>query len=187
MRTRHRALTTIAATALLAAPLAACTNNNNGEENPTTTTSQQTPPAADPADATPQERIEAYFEETDAAAAEGWKDTSYADDYLVPELAEKQKADDEERAATGAVITGERQLSEWTVVDETDTAATIEFCEDGSDMKATKDGEPYDIGNELGEYVGQYKLTREAESDPWMIEQKGYYEEGTTCDEHFAS
>lgn len=184
MRTRHRALTTIAATALLAVPLAACTNNNNGEEDPTTT-SQQAPPAADPADATPQERIEAYLYAADDAAAEEWKDTSYADDYLVPELAEQGRAEDQENAETGAVITGERKLSDWTVVDETETTATVEFCDDTSDLEATKDGEPYEISNTPGESVGQYKLVRESESEPWMIEQQGYYEEGTTCDEHF--
>lgn len=182
---RQRALTTIAIASLLALPLAACTSSN-GEEDPTsTTTSQEAPPTADPADATPQERVEAYLDASDAAAAEGWEDDSYAEEYLVPELAEKQKTDDEERAATGAAITGERQLSDWTVVDEADTNATVEFCEDGSNMEATKDGEPYDISNQLGEYVGQYTLVRESESEPWMIEQKGYYEEGTTCDEHF--
>lgn len=187
MRTRHRALTALATASLVALPLAACTSSNGENEPTTATTTQEAPPAADPSDASPQERVEAYLEASDAAATEGWKDTTYADDYLVPELAEKQKADDEERAATGAVITGDRQLSEWTVVEETDTTATVEFCEDGSGMKATKEGEPYDISNELGEYVGQYKLTREAESEPWMIKQKGYYEEGTTCAEHFAS
>lgn len=180
---RQRALTAIATATLLALPLAACTNSG-AEEDPTTTT-QAAPPTAEPADATPQERVEAYLDASDAAAAEGWKDSSYTEEYLIPELAEKQRADDEERAATGAVITGERQLSDWTVVDETDTSATVEFCEDGSSMEATKDGEPYDISNQLGEYVGQYKLVRDSDSEPWMIEQKGYYEEGTTCAEHF--
>lgn len=72
---RQRALTTIAMASLLALPLAACTSSN-GEEDPTTTaTSQEAPPTADPADATPQERITAYFNEADAAAAEGWPDS----------------------------------------------------------------------------------------------------------------
>lgn len=171
---------------LLALPLAACTSSN-GEEDPTTgTTTQEAPPTADPADATPQERIEAYFEENDAAAAQGWPDPSYNDAYLVPDLAEQAKAEDQENAETGAIISGERKLSDWTVVDETATTATVEFCEDGSDVEATKDGEPYEINNSPGESVAQYKLVRESESAPWMIEQMGYYEEGTTCDEHFA-
>lgn len=183
---RQRALTTIAMASLLALPLAACTSSN-GEEDPTTTaTSQEAPPTADAADATPQERVEAYFQETDAAAADGWKDNSYLDDYLVPELAEQVKEGNEENAATGAVITGERKLSDWTVTEETDTAATVEFCEDGSNIEATKDGEPVEISNTPGESVGQYKLVRESNDEPWMIEQQGYYEEGTTCAEHFA-
>lgn len=183
---RQRALTTIAMASLLALLLAACTSSN-GEEDPTTTaTSQEAPPTADPADATPQERVEAYLNASDAAAADGWKDSSYADEYLVPDLAEKAKEEDRSNAETGAIITGDRELSDWTVVDESETTATVEFCEDGSSMKATKDGEPYDINNELGEYVGQYKLVRESNSEPWMIEQQGYYEKGTTCDAHFA-
>lgn len=181
---RQRTLTAIATATLLALPLAACTNSG-AEEDPTTT-SQAAPPTADPADATPQERVEAYLNAADDAAAEGWKDTSYADDYLVPELAEKGREEDEENAASGAVITGERKLSEWTVVEETATSATVEFCDDTSDFEATKDGEPYEISNTTGESVGQYKLVRESESEPWMIEQQGYYEEGTTCAEHFA-
>ncbi|CAM4178854.1 hypothetical protein M3A96_11540 [Helcobacillus massiliensis] len=183
---RQRALTTIAMASLLALPLAACTSSN-GEEDPTTTaTSQEAPPTADPADATPQERITAYFNEADAAAAEGWPDSSYNDEYLVPELAEQVKTEDAENAETGAIITGERKLSDWTVVEEADTTATIEFCEDGTDMQATKDGEPYDISNEPGEpSVAQYKLVRDSAEGPWMIEQMGYYEEGTTCEAHF--
>lgn len=181
---RQRTLTVIAMVTLIAAPLAACTTN--GTEEPTATpTTQEAPPSANPADATPQERVQAYFDASDAAAAEGWKDSSYADEYLVPEVAEKQKADDAGRAESGAIISGERKLSHWTVVEETDTNATIEFCEDGSEMKATKDGEPYGISNELGEHVGQFKLVRESTEEPWMIEQKGYYEEGTTCSAHF--
>ncbi|MGP5008196.1 hypothetical protein ACTXJK_14995 [Brachybacterium tyrofermentans] len=182
---RQRTLTAIATATLLALPLAACTDSG-AEEDPTTTTSQAAPPTADPADATPQERVEAYFQETDTAAADGWKDNSYLDDYLVPELAEQVREGNEENAATGAVITGERKLSDWTVTEETDTAATVEFCEDGSDIEATKDGEPVEISNTPGESVGQYKLVRESSDEPWMIEQQGYYEEGTTCDAHFA-
>lgn len=183
---RQRALTTIAMASLLALPLAACTSSN-GEENPTTTaTSQEAPPTADPADATPQERVEASFEASDAAAADGWKDTSYIDDFFVPELAEKQRADDEERAETGAVITGDRVLSDWTTVEETDTTAVVEFCDDTSALEATKDGEPVEITNQRGESIGRFTLVKESDSEPWMIKEQGYYDEGTTCDAHFA-
>lgn len=181
---RHRALTAIALATLVAAPLAACTGGGT-DEDPTTATTSQAAPSANPADATPQERVEAYLKASDAAAAEGWKDSSYADTYLVPDVATKQKADDAERAKTGSIVTGDRKLSDWTVTEETDTTATVEFCEDTSGLSATKDGEPYEINNQ-GEGVGQYKLTRATTSDPWLIEQKGYYEEGTTCAEHFA-
>lgn len=183
---RQRALTTIAMASLLALPLAACTSSN-GEEDPTTTaTSQEAPPTADPADATPQERITASFEASDAAAAKGWKDTSYIDDFFVPELAEKQRSDDEERADTGAVITGETKLSDWDVVEESDSTAVVEFCQDTSALEATKDGEPVEITNQRDESVGRFTLTRESDSEPWMIKEQGYYDEGTTCDAHFA-
>lgn len=182
---RQRTLTVIAMATLIAAPLAACTTN--GTEEPTATpTTQEAPPSANPADATPQERVQAYFDASDAAAAEGWKDSSYADEYLVPEVAEKQKAEDETNTQTGAIITGDRKLSHWTVVEETDTNATIEFCDDTSELKASKDGEPYKISNAPGKLVAQYKLVRESTEEPWMIEQKGYYEEGTSCESHFA-
>ncbi|MGO2720756.1 MAG: hypothetical protein ACTIAR_10640 [Brachybacterium tyrofermentans] len=183
---RQRALTTIAMASLLALPLTACTSNN-GEEDPTTTaTSQEAPPTADPADATPQERITASFEASDAAATDGWKDTSYIDEFFVPELAEKQRADDEERAETGAAITGETKLSDWDVVEESDTTVIVEFCQDTSALEATKDGEPVEITNQRDESVGRFTLTKESDSEPWMIEEQGYYDEGTTCDAHFA-
>lgn len=186
MRTRHRALTTIAAAALLALPLASCTSSNGEEETTAASTTQDAPPTADPADATPQERIQAYLEASDAAAAEGWKDDSYNDEYLVPELSEEVKTDDQNNAESGAVITGERKLSDWAVVDESDTTATVEFCDDTTNLVATKDGDPVDFSNTPGESVAQYKLIRESGSEPWMIEQQGYYEEGTTCADHFA-
>lgn len=182
---RHRVLTTIALATLLAAPLAACTSNA-GEEGPTTTTTQEAPPTADPADATAQERLESYFEASDAAAAEGWEDSSYADEYLVPELAEKQQEIDAERAAEGTVITGERVLSDWTVVEETDTTATIEFCDDTTAWEATQEGEPVEITNK-GVLVGKFKLVRDSETEPWLIETKAYYDEETTCDAHFTA
>ncbi|MFC7458794.1 hypothetical protein ACFQS2_16505 [Brachybacterium sp. GCM10030267] len=188
MRTRHRPLATIAITAagLSLLPLAACTTSN-GDEDPTTpTTTHEAPPTADPADATPQERIAASFEASDAAAAEGWKDTSYIDDFFVPELAEKQRADDQERAESGAVVTGETKLSSWEVVEETDTTAVVEFCQDSGALEATKDGEPVEITNQREESVGRFTLVKESDSDPWMIEEQAYDDEGTTCDEYFA-
>lgn len=183
MRTRHRALTAIVIASLFASPLAACTTKG---DDATTSTTQTASPTVDPADATPQERAEAYLKASDASAAAGWEDSSYADEYLTPELAERQKQDDAGRAESGATISGERILSDWMVVEETDTTSTVEFCEDSSNVKATKDGRPYEISNALGEFVGQHKLIRSSASEPWMIEQKGYYEQGTTCAAHFA-
>ena len=186
MRTT-RIITTIAATTLLALPLASCNNTTPKDPEYTTGQQQEDPPAADPADATPQERIQAYFDASDKAAAEGWKDNDYLSDYLVPELAEEQRKGDEKNAATGAIITGKRELTDWTVIDENDTTATIEFCNVTKDRKATKDGDPVKIrtANEEGESVAQFKLERSSASKPWMIQQQGYYEEGTTCAEHF--
>lgn len=181
---RQRALSAIALAALLATPLAACTDSG-AEEDPTTTT-QAAPPTADPADATPQERITTSFEASDAAAADGWKDTGYIDDFFVPELAEKQRIDDQERAESGAVITGETKLSHFNVVDESDTTAVVEFCQDSSGLEATKDGEPVEITNQRDESVGRFTLVRESDSEPWMIQEQGYYDEETTCNAHFA-
>lgn len=183
---RQRALIAIAMASLLAFPLAACTNSNGGADHTPAATSQEAPPTADPADATPQERITAYFEASDAAAADGWKNAGYADEFLIPELAEKQKEDDAERSKSGAVITGERKLSDWTVTEKGDTATTVEFCDDGNGFEATKDGEPVEINNASLKVIGQFKLVRESASEPWMIQQKGYYDEETTCDAHFA-
>ncbi|GAA1485673.1 hypothetical protein [Brachybacterium fresconis] len=181
---RHRALTTIAMATLLAAPLAACTSNGENDP-PTAETATQEAPTTDPADATPQERVKASFDASDAAAAEGWEDTSYIDEFFVPELAEKQRADDAKRAESGAIVTGERKLSHWTVVEETNTSAVVEFCDDTSALQATRDGEPVEIANKYGQSVGQFTLVRESNDEPWMIQKQGYYEEGTTCDEHF--
>lgn len=181
---RHRALTAIALATLVAAPLAACTGGGT-DEDPTTATTSQAAPSANPADATPQERVEAYLKASDAAAAEGWKDSSYSDEYLVPDLAAKVKDEDAKNAESGAVVGGDRKLSDWTVTEETDTTATVEFCDDTTGLSATKDGQPYQINNQ-SQSVGQYKLTRATASDPWLISQQGYYEEGTTCAEHFA-
>lgn len=185
-----RTLTGLATALLLALPLAACDSGTT--EDPTTATTTPEAPTTteeatpDPADATPQERIEAYFAASDANAAEGWPDSSYADEYLVPEVAELQKESDAENAETGAIITGDRELSDWTTIEETDTSVTIEFCDDISDHKATKDGEPYELSNPSTVNVGQFVLTREDADSPWMIQTKGYYEAGTSCDDHFA-
>ncbi|GEM_PF-3792763 len=183
---RQRALSAIALAALLATPLAACTSNAGEEDPTTTTTSQEAPPTADPVDATPQERVQASFVASDAAAADGWKDTSYIDDFFVPELAEKQRADDQERAESGAVITGETKLSHFEVVEESDTTAVVEFCQDSSALEATKDGEPVEITNQRDKSVGRFTLVRESDNEPWMIQEQGYYDEETTCSAHFA-
>lgn len=186
--TRHHTLAGLAtATLFLALPLAACTTG--ATEDPTTTpttTSQAPPPTTDPADLTPQQRIKDYFEASDANSAAGWTDSSYVEEYLVPELADLQKESDAENAETGAVITGDRKLSHWTTVEETDTTTTIEFCDDISDREATLNGEPYEIDNAAEENVAQFTLVREDAESPWMIESKGYYEEGTSCSDHFA-
>lgn len=180
----HRTLTAITTAALLVLPLAAC--EQTPADPPTTSANPQSdPPSANPADATPQQRIQAYFDAFDAAAATGWKDTSYADEYLVPEVAKQQKKDDKERATTGAIITGQRKLTDWTVTDENDTTATIEFCDNTDGQKATKDGKPATLSDQ-GDHVAQFKLKRSSTSEPWMITQLGYYKEGTTCAEHFA-
>lgn len=183
---RQRALSAIALATLLATPLAACTSSNGEEDPTTTTTSQEAPPTADLADATPQERVTASFEASDAAAADGWKDTSYIDNFFVPELAEMQRADDQERAESGAVITGETKLSHFDVVEESDTTAVVEFCQDSSALEATKDGEPVEITNQRDESVGRFTLVRESDNEPWMIQEQGYYDEETTCSAHFA-
>ncbi len=73
-----------------------------------------------------------------------------------------------------------------TVTEEEDTTATVEFCDDGTGFEATKDGKPVEINNASLKVVGQFKLVRKSSSEPWMIQQKGYYDEETTCDAHFA-
>ncbi|GAA1490638.1 hypothetical protein [Brachybacterium sacelli] len=182
MRTRHRALTALAMASLVALPLAACSDGS--EENPTEAATQEAPPSQDPADATPQERVEAYFDAFDAAAAEGWKDSNYADEYLAPELAETQKADDAKRADSQAIITGERKLSDWTSVNDSGNTVIIEFCNDPSAQEASVGGEPARIPNN-NESVATFTLSRDSESDPWMIALKEYKYEGTACAEHF--
>ncbi|GAA1485674.1 hypothetical protein [Brachybacterium fresconis] len=184
MRTRHRALTALAMTSLVALPLAACSGET--EEKPTEAAAQEALPSPDPADATPQERIEAYFEASDAAAAEGWKDVSFHERYLVPELSEKAQADGKKRAESGATISGERRLTNWISVEQTDTGATVEFCDDTTELTATTNGETTDISNS-GKLVAQFKLVRESESGIWLIEQKGYYDAAITCGAHFAN
>lgn len=185
MRTRHRITTALAATTLIALPLTACTD---GGDDPGGDFNQTEAPTADPADATPAERIEAYLEADDAAATEGWPDTSYVDKYLTSEAAERKHESIEQNVEIGGIITGERKVSDWTVVDESDTEATVEFCDDISEMTAEKDGEPIEAGNAKDEgSVGQFELVRESESEPWMIQEENYYGDDVTCDDHFES
>lgn len=183
MRTRHRALTALAMASLVALPLAAC--GDGSEENPNEAATQEAPPSQDPADATPQERIEASFVASDAAAAEGWEDTSYIDEFYVPALAERQRASDAGNAETGATVTGATEFSNWSVVDESVTTAVVEFCQNSTGLKATKNGDPVEIENQNGETVGRFTLVRQSGEEPWMIQEQAYYEEGTQCATHF--
>lgn len=72
------------------------------------------------------------------------------------------------------------------MTEETDTSALVEFCEDTTGITATKDGKPYEVNN-TGEGVGSFTLTRESTDRPWLISERGYYEEGVTCATHFGS
>lgn len=189
MRTPHRRLALATVTLLGAMFLTAC-NTSTPDTTATTTTHQAAPTSTAPpttaaAQQDPQQRITAYLQASDAAAASGWKDNSYLDQYLVPQLAQSVRAEDEKYAATGATITSQRKLSNWTLSEQTDTSTTIEFCDDTTGAQATKDGKPYPIGTTPGPSVAQYKLARSSTSEPWMIEQTGYYPEGTTCVDHF--
>lgn len=180
--TRHHTLTTIVAALLIATPLAACTNN---QDPPTAdeTTTHAAPPTKNPADDTPQQRIEAYFKASDAAAANGWKDTSYSDEYLTPKVAKLNNKDDATNAKTGSRVTGDRKLTDWSVTKDEDTEAVVQFCDDTSDMKAEdKDGKPVKITNGTGESVAVYTLTREDTDQPWMISKTGY-DKDATCDD----
>lgn len=184
---RHRALTAIAAGALLTLPLAACDNTKPADPTPSATTTSAAPATSEaPAQETPQQRVEGYLRAYDAAAAEGWKDTSYNADYLTPELAQKADEEDSQNRDSGVAIQGERKLSNWTTPEETDTSAVVEFCEDTSGITATKDGQPTELGA-TGEGVGSYSLTRSSKESPWLISEMSYYEEGTTCASHFGS
>lgn len=180
--TRHHTLAGLAtATLFLTLPLTACTTG--ATEDPTT--SQAPPPTTDPADLTPQQRIEDSFEASDAAAAEGWTDLDYIDEYFTPELAEAVRAEEEEQAETGAIITGETKLSNFSTIESSETTAVVEFCQDNRDLEASRDGEPISIANAQDESVAQFTLTRDNGDSPWLIEEQGYFEEGTTCGSHF--
>lgn len=180
-RLRHRAAGALLLGALLTAT--GCTDTGSNAEE----TSQAAPPSAtsnaSDGSTSPEDRVAGYFEAFDAAAEEGWQDTSYNAEYLTPELAEKADADDAENRDSGATIEGERQLSEWTVLEQEDTSVVVEFCND-TDQRVMRDGE--EEREVDGAEVGRFTLTRDAADEPWLIAEIGFYPEETTCAEHFA-
>ncbi|GAA1490636.1 hypothetical protein [Brachybacterium sacelli] len=182
MRTRHRALSALAMASLVALLLAACSAGD--EENPTEAATQEAPPSQDPADATPQERVEAYLDSFDAAAAHGWPDTSYNAEYLSPELAKKPDADDAKNKDSGVTFEGKRGLSQWTTVKEADTSTVVEFCQDTSKQRVIQGGK--DVGETEAADVGKFALTRSSPTEAWYISEMEFYPEGTTCADHFA-
>lgn len=184
-----RTACTLAAAALVT--LTACnptTNNNNANPTPTTTipTNASDSNTPNPATQTPEQRIRAYFQASDKAAANGWKDSTYATEYLTPEIAKAEKADDAERAKSGAKTSGERELTQFSLVEESNKKTVIEFCSDTTKIKATIDGKPVKVNNNT-ESVARFTLTRESASKPWMISEKGWYEkkEVGSCAEYF--
>ncbi|MGP9695845.1 hypothetical protein ACT3TZ_14660 [Brachybacterium sp. AOP25-B2-12] len=187
MKTTRR---TAAVAALMVAALAGCTGTSTPTETTTdgakTATAPVSAPPAAPETQSPETRVTGYFAAFDAAAAKGWPDTGYNAEYLTPDLAAKADTDDQANAATGETITGERHLSEWTVLDESDTSAVVEFCNNTADRKATKDGQPVDVRDVATEAVGRFTLTRADTTQPYLISEMGYYPEGTTCADHFA-
>ena len=191
--TTRTTATTIAAAALLA--LTACnptTNTNAGnntQNTPATTAPSTTNSDTNPATQTPEQRIRAYFEADTRAAADGWKDLTHIDKFMTPELAKLQREDDQKRAATGTKLIGERKLSHFTPIEETDTKTIIEFCDNTSAVKAEKDGKPAQIKNQGdGESVARYTLTRASANKPWLISESGYYEEEAgSCADHFGN
>lgn len=189
MRTRHRPLALATIALLAAASLGACTSTTAPADPETSAATHHTAPPATsqaPAQETPQQRITGYLQASDDLARQGWKgDLSYNDEYLVPDLAKRVREAQEKNSQSGAVAHGERTLSDWTTVAETDTAATIEFCDDTTGLTATRDGEPVQAENETGRSVAQFELTRASASDPWLIAEKNYYPRETTCDAHF--
>lgn len=188
--TTRTTATTIAAAALLA--LTACnptTNTNAGnntQNTPATTAPSTTNSDTNPATQNPEQRIRAYFQASDKAAANGWKDSTYATEYLTPEIAKAEKADDAERAKSGAKTSGERELTQFSLVEESNKKTVIEFCSDTTKIKATKDGKPVKVNNNT-ESVARFTLTRESASKPWMISEKGWYDkkEVGSCAEYF--
>lgn len=181
-RLRHR----VAGALLLGALLTAtgCTDTGSNAEE----TSQAAPPSAtsnaSDGSTAPEDRVAGYFEAFDAAAEEGWQDTSYNAEYLTPDLAEKADAADAENRDTGATFEGERQLSDWTVLEQEETSVVVEFCNDASGMSVVRDG--VEEGAVEGREVGRFTLTRDAADGPWLIAEKGFYPEETTCADHFA-
>lgn len=188
--TTRTTATTIAAAALLA--LTACnptTNTNAGnntQNTPATTAPSTTNSDTNPATQTPEQRITGFFTALDASASKGWNDFSYASDFLTPEVAKAQIEGDKQDAKNKVVITGKRELTNMSTVEETDTQAVVEFCNDVTDLKATKNGKPVTISNsEPG--VARFTLTRESNDKPWMISEQGYYDkkEVGSCAEYF--
>lgn len=160
-------------------------HGHHDDHHPTGSTDHHSGPATAAAQEDPQQRITAYFHAADAAAADGWKDTGYIDEYLVPDLAQQVREGEVKNAQSGAVITGKRELSDWTTVSQTDTTATVEFCDDTTGLTATVNGSPAQGDDETGKVVGQFKLSRSTPADPWMISAKNYYPRDTTCVDHF--
>lgn len=188
MRTRGAVALTIGL--LMVGALAGCTGETDVAPPTTTgapsaTTETAATPFTNAPGQIPEDTVTSYFKAFDTSAADGWKDISYNAAYLTPDLAVKADADDEANRATGSIITGPRHLSEMTVLEETDTGSIVEFCNDTSEMVITKDGAPVDQKRVL-EGVGRFTLTRGSTDEPWLISEKAFYPEGTTCADHFA-
>ncbi|WP_058235211.1 hypothetical protein [Devriesea agamarum] len=171
--------------ALLSLALTTACASHTPPPTPThTTTASPTPKPI--AQQNPKERVQNFFNAADQAAAHGWKDLRYNHEFLVPDVAAKSEEGDKDNAATGAIITGPRHLTDWTTINTTSTTSIIEFCNNIRDQKASKDGHPVKIKNlGIGEWVGRFTLTRRDDKSPWMIKEMGYYPEGTTCAQHF--
>lgn len=178
----------MATVALCAAgTIGSCGPATSGEQPTSTVPVSHAEPSPSTHVETPETRIQSYFAAFDASAAKGWPDTAYNREFLTPDLAVKADADDKHNTESGAIITGERKLSEWTVLEEDDTHAVVEFCNDTRDQTATKDGQPVDISNASdGEGVAKFTLARDSKDVLYLISEMGYYPEGTTCADHFA-
>lgn len=178
----------IAATIALCAAgtIASCGPATSGEQPAPTPPVSFTSPPASPNTQSPETRIEGHFAAFDASAAKGWPDTSYNTQYLAPELASKADGVDQANAATGETIVGERQLSEWTALEESDTQAVVEFCNGTANRKNMKDGKQVVVEDAPTESVGRFTLSMPGADQPYLISEMGYYPKGTTCVEHFA-